>query len=79
MLLALEQVRSSTDFRGVALILSCQTILYRVQPLEARSLQMKLGKIEVEGVVAEGVVVEEVERSGVEGVEGHMLEDIIRE
>jgi hypothetical protein len=79
MLLAPEQVRSSTDFRGVALILSCQTILYRVQPLEARSLQMKLGKIEVEGVVAEGVMVEEVERSGVKGVEGHMLEDIIRE
>jgi hypothetical protein len=40
---------------------------------------MKLGKIEVEGVVAKGVVVEEVERSRVEGVEGHMLEDIIRE
>jgi hypothetical protein len=79
MLLAPEQVRSSTDFRRVALILSCQTILYRVQPLEARSLQMKLGKIEVEGVMAEGVMVEEVERSGVEGVEGHMLEDIIRE
>ena len=79
MLLAPEQVRSSTDFRGVALILSCQTILYWVQPLEARSLQMKLGKVKVEGVVAKGVVVEEVERSGVEGVEGHMLEDIIRE
>jgi hypothetical protein len=46
-----EQVCNSSDFRALVLILSCQTILYQVQLLEAHSLQMV---IEVEGMVVEG-------------------------
>jgi hypothetical protein len=47
-----EQVCNSSDFRALVLILSCQTILYQVQLLEACSLQMV---IEVEGMVVKGV------------------------
>jgi hypothetical protein len=46
-----EWVCNSSDFQALALILSCQTILYQVQLLEACSLQMA---IEVKGVVVEG-------------------------